>query len=65
MFEALILLLLCSAVAFSQSGHPSTVCVEESACYLGSWYYRIPTSTLFASFQGIRYAQPPIGTLRY
>ena len=40
-----------------------TICVLGSACYQGSWLNG--TNTTFASFQGIRYAQPPVGKLRF
>ena len=64
MFISLILLVLYCGVTTSESGPPS-VCIEGSACYLGAWYHSIPNKVWFASFQGIRYAQPPIGKLRY
>ena len=63
MFKVLVLLLFYSGFAISQNG-PPTVCLNEGACYKGSWYHSIPNGVWFASFQGIRYAQPPIGTLR-
>ena len=41
-----------------------TVCLEDSGdCYRGSW--STTKDIGFASFQGIRYAQPPIGDLRF
>ena len=40
-----------------------TVCLENYGdCYMGSWSTK---DIGFASFQGIRYAQPPIGDLRF
>ena len=42
-----------------------TICLEQGACFEGSWIDSTSTSTKFASFQGIRYAQPPIGELRF
>ena len=39
---------------------------QNGVCYIGSWkrHYLLP-SVNYASFQGIRYAQPPIGKLRF
>ena len=40
-------------------------CLEnQNVCYQGSWK-DTPQGTQFASFQGIRYAEPPIGNLRF
>ena len=61
MLEFILVLSFLPAIAFSQTF--PTICVVGSACYQGSWINGI-TST-FASFQGIRYAQPPIGNLRF
>jgi len=46
---------------------PPRACTSDT-CYKGSWLDATdfgPTSPSFASFQGIRYAQPPVGKLRY
>ena len=40
------------------------ICLENSACYVGKWA-NTQNGTTYASFQGIRYAQPPVGTLRF
>ena len=40
-----------------------TICLEQGACYIGSWI--TTQNTRYASFQGIRYAQAPIGSLRF
>ena len=40
-----------------------TICLNQGACYLGSWA-KTDKGTKYATFQGIRYAQPPIGDLR-
>ena len=43
-----------------------TICLEQGACFVGSWIESTTsTSNKFASFQGIRYAQPPTGELRF
>ena len=44
-----------------------TICLDEGACYKGAWINTIHggESGAFASFQGIRYAQPPIESLRF
>ena len=40
-----------------------TICLENNACYQGSWISSF--NSRYASFQGIRFAQPPIGALRF
>ena len=40
-----------------------TVCLERNLCYQGAWLNS--KASKFASFQGIRYAVPPIGDLRF
>ena len=40
------------------------ICLEGNTCYLGSWMFT-DKNTKFATFQGIRYAEPPLGNLRY
>ena len=40
-----------------------TICLETGACYEGSW--KIYGTLKYASFQGIRYAQAPVGNLRF
>ena len=40
------------------------VCVPQGSCYKGS-YLESYEGTQFSSFQGIRYAEPPIGELRF
>ena len=43
-----------------------TVCLEEGGtCYKGSWLISPSNNIRHATFQGIRYAQPPIGELRF
>ena len=41
---------------------PPTICVIGNSCYQGAWI--VGSNTTFASFQGIQYAQSPIGKLR-
>ena len=41
-----------------------TICLELGACYQGSWN-TTNNSTRYASFQGVRYALPPTGELRF
>merc|ERR1712156_1254453 len=61
-----ILMALFLLPATSWCQEPPNVCLKEldGPCFTGSW-----TSTTngikYASFQGIRYAQPPVGNLRF
>ena len=42
------------------------VCNEDQICYKGSWNLMALNSTLrYAAFKGIRYAEPPLGDLRF
>ena len=43
---------------------PPSICVSGGTCYRGAWINGTDIVTTFVSFQGIRYAQPPIGKLR-
>ena len=38
-------------------------CLNHGACYIGSWVE--DQSARYASFQGIKYGQSPIGNLRF
>ena len=63
-------LILLPTLALSKSlvDAPPKVCLEtnESICYLGSWMTTgLEYNATFASFQGIQYAQAPIGDLRF
>ena len=40
------------------------ICLNSGACYQGSWL-ESNTGNQYASFQGIRYAEAPIGNLRF
>lgn len=39
-------------------------CTGQGTCYLGSWQ-TTEEGTNFAAFRGVRYAQPPVGDLRF
>ena len=56
------LLVLAPALALAQQG-PS-VCTGAGGCYRGAWM-ETKQGKEFASFQGIRYAAPPVGELRF
>ena len=62
MYKNLLNLIILPLLALSQR-EPPVICTENSVCYQGSW--KNSTRTKFASFQGIRYAKPPIGELRF
>ena len=57
-----ILLLTASVVLANCQTYP-TVCMDGDVCYRGAWLNS--TMSKYASFQGIRYAVPPIGDLRF
>ena len=60
----IVLQLFFPILALSQD--KPTICLEQGACFVGSWIESTTsTSNKFASFQGIRYAQPPTGELRF
>ena len=70
MIKSYVLLSFLPLLASSQT--PPTVCLEQGTCYKGSWLESsvgglCPPCRLFnyATFQGIRYAKPPIGDLRF
>ena len=63
--SAIILLI---QILVSSSQNSPTVCLEEGVCYEGAWInYNIDgnSNKRFASYQGIRYAQPPLNNLRF
>ena len=64
-FRAAIVLLM--QVLSSSSQNSPTVCLEEGVCFEGAWinYIEGNSNKKFASFQGIRYAQPPLNNLRF
>merc|ERR1719339_294061 len=49
----------------SQEDPPAPVaCVVHGTCYQGKWTNTIAGKP-YASFQGVQYAQPPLGELRF
>ena len=50
-------------LAKSQEDNP-TVCTDQGACYQGAWLSTTLGNT-YASFQGIQYAESPVGPLRF
>ena len=63
MSRSIFLLLFLSGIVFCQR-KPKT-CIIGGACYEGNWLWFESPYINFASFQGIRYAKPPIINLRY
>ena len=65
MFKSHFLLFFLPVLANSQE--QPTICIDQGTCYKGSWISlnNSSSSARYASFQGIRYAQPPIGKLRF
>ena len=65
MFRAIILLFLVPILVLSKTKNGPIVCLRSSAnvCFEGSWM-ETTKNNQYASFQGIRYAQPPVGELR-
>ena len=61
MYILLILVPFLSHLILSQT-LPPTICAIGNSCYQGAWI--VGSNTTFASFQGIQYAQSPIGKLR-
>ena len=62
MLRSIIFLSFIHIVISSQV--PPSICVSGGTCYRGAWINGTDVATTFVSFQGIRYAQPPIGKLR-
>ena len=65
-FSATSLLLIMQILVSSGQNSP-TVCLQEGVCYEGAWINYIDgnSNKRFASYQGIRYAQPPLNNLRF
>ena len=67
MFRSIILLFLVPNLVLSkiENGPSPIVCLRSSAnvCFEGTWLVTSKNNQ-YASFQGIRYAQPPVGELR-
>ena len=65
MSRSLIILLFCPGFFLSNTNANPTTCLQsQGACYQGAWM-KTTKNNMFASFQGIRYAQSPVGELRY
>ena len=60
-FLCLILGLI--SVAFCIEDHPK-LCLETGACYMGSWIMT-ERGNRFAAFRGVKYAEDPVGELRF
>ena len=65
MMSLKVFILIMSFPFFIDAKDNPNVCLETGACYEGSWWYVDDDVADFASFQGIRYAQAPIGNLRF
>ena len=64
MYKHILLLIFTSSLSFAEE-YP-TVCLEQGGtCYKGSWLKSPSNNVTYATFQGIKYAQPPIGELRF
>ena len=63
MYKHIFLLIFTSSLGFAEE-YP-TVCLEQGGtCYKGSWLKSPSNNISYATFQGIKYAQPPVGELR-
>ena len=59
------ILILTFFIAFAHGKSVPTVCINNNeTCYVGAWLDS-RNSQPFASFQGIKYAMPPTGDLRF
>ena len=60
------ILVLFSILILGRSQEFPVVCLEQDSptCYKGAWLTS-PSNIRYATFQGIRYAQPPVGELRF
>ena len=64
MYKHILLLIFILSLGLAEE-YP-TVCLEqEGTCYKGSWLTSPSNNVRYATFQGIKYAQPPIGELRF
>ena len=54
-------------ILVSSSQNSPTVCLQEGVCYEGAWINYIDgnSNKRFASYQGIRYAEPPLNNLSF
>ena len=58
----LLIFFLILPILLTKGQTQPTICLIQGACYLGSWA-TTDKGTKYATFQGIRYAQSPIGDL--
>ena len=59
------ILILAFFIAFAHGKFVPTACINNNeTCYVGAWLDS-KNSQPFASFQGIKYAMPPTGDLRF
>ena len=65
MFRSIILLFFVPSLVLSKTKNGPIVCLisNASGCFKGAWM-ETSKNNQYASFQGIRYAQPPVGELR-
>ena len=65
MFRSIILLFFVPGLVLSKTKNGPIVCLRSNAnvCFEGAWM-ETSKNNQYASFQGIRYAQPPVGELR-
>ena len=59
-----LLLLFLPLTVGGVPAEPPRACLDRGACYVGSWKSTTKGKD-YASFQGIRYAQPPIAEKRF
>ena len=59
-----IFVILISVVISKACNAEPIVCIPQGSCYKGS-YLESYEGKQYSSFQGIRYAEPPIGELRF
>ena len=65
MLRSIILLFFVPSLVLSKTKNGPIVCLRSNAnvCFEGAWM-ETSKNNQYASFQGIRYAQPPVGELR-
>ena len=63
MKQQVIVLIFLPVIVCSQDS--PNVCIGQNTCYKGGWISSSSGVGKFATYQGIRYALPPIGDLRF
>ena len=65
MFRSIILLFFVPSLVLSKTKNGPIVCLRSNAnvCFEGAWM-ETSKNNQYASFQGVRYGQPPVGELR-